>query len=104
MGKCKTLLYLGEGDSISDLSLLIVGGEDVDGRLMYETELICYPEKQKDQHNSFLSNKNSSVPDFPLPSSGLIGSVLSGVPLFCGGNDCYGKYVSTCTELSQEGI
>ena len=100
----QTLICLGEEHSTSDLSLLIVGGEDVDGKLEYETELICYPEKQKHQQSSFLSNNNSSVPDFPLPSSGLIGSVLLGVPLFCGGKDSYGNYVSTCTEFSQRGI
>ena len=86
------------------MSLLIVGGEDVNGNLEYTTELICYPETQKHHQRSFLSNNTSSVPDFSLPASGLIGSVLSGVPLFCGGKDCYGNYVSSCTELSQEGI
>ena len=95
--------YLGERQSISDLSLLIVGGEDINGGLQDSTELICPRNKDQYTHSSFYRKHNFSVPNIPVPSSVLIGNVRSGLPLICGGKAYYGQYLSTCFELSEQG-
>ena len=98
--------HIGWRNSSSDFSLLIVGGEDASGVFQDSTELICYHKKDVKHENRkdvFRLDKHSFLPDYPVPVSGLIGSVLSASPYFCGGRDLNGKYLSDCFELSHQG-